>query len=107
VIRLFRLRPGVPWLLAGALVLLAFAPGDGLAGAALRAGALLGALGAVAAGLRRRAAAAPGLLRVTERQPLGREGGVALLQAGRRTLVIAYGPAGVSVLAELSAEGGP
>jgi flagellar protein FliO/FliZ len=93
------------WLIAvGAVVLAALAfAGSEVGGAALRSGLILLALGAVAAALHRPASggAAPRPLVVEDRQPLTRESGVAILGAGGRRLLLGYGPAGVSILAEM------
>jgi hypothetical protein len=87
----------------GAVALcVAVAGGGELGGAAARALAVVLLLGAGLLALRRRppgAAGAPALL--VERHALGKDAGVALLSAGRRRLLLGYGPSGVSLLAEL------
>jgi hypothetical protein len=97
---------GSVWLLAGVAAALALLPIEGWWGAALRACALLGALGLAAAALRPPRALDPDL-RLAARHPLGREAGVALLEAGGRRLLVGYAPAGVCLLADLSAEARP
>ncbi|HET6921681.1 MAG TPA: flagellar biosynthetic protein FliO, partial [Anaeromyxobacteraceae bacterium] len=69
--------------------------------------AALGALGAGAAALARRAGAPPGLLAVEARAALGRDSGVALVRAAGRRFLVGYGPGGASALAELDREEGP
>jgi flagellar biogenesis protein FliO len=67
-------------------------------------------LAAVAFALRRRRAVAtarPARLAIEERLPLGRETGLALVTAHGRRLLVGHGPAGVSLLAELAADGEP
>jgi flagellar protein FliO/FliZ len=105
-----------PWLLAprgrgplglaAALLALALLPAEGLAGGALRAAALLGALALAGLGLRS-APAADRPIALSDRRPLGRESGVALVEAGGRRLLVGYAPSGVAVLADLSPEPGP
>lgn len=93
-------------LAAAALLAAALLPGEGAAAAALRAAALLGALGLAAAALRR-APAAERPLALLDRRPLGRESGVALVEAQGRRLLVGYAPSGVAVLADLSPEERP
>jgi flagellar biogenesis protein FliO len=92
--------------LAGAALALALLPAEGMAGAALRAVALLGAL-ALAAAAVRRAPEADRPVALLDRRPLGRESGVALVEASGRRLLLGYAPSGVAVLADLSPEAGP
>jgi flagellar protein FliO/FliZ len=95
----------LPLAVAGLLVALALLPIEGSAGAAVRAAALLGALAAAGAALR--APAAVRLLAVADRQALGRDSGVALVEAEGRRLLVGYAPQGVHLLAELSGERRP
>lgn len=108
------LPPAPGWLSAGrrrlplaaaALLAAALLPGESATAAALRAAALLGALGLAAAAVRR-APAAERPLTLLDRRPLGRESGVALLQAQGRRLLVGYAPSGVAVLADLSSKEG-
>ncbi len=94
--------PRARWIaaLAGAAALLFLLPAGGMAGAALRAVGLVGALAAVAAALLRPAAAARPVA-LLDRQPLGAGAGVALVEAGGRRLLLGYGPSGVSLLGDL------
>jgi hypothetical protein len=104
VTRLLRSCRRSPWPLAGGLGLLALLPIEGLAGAALRCAALLGAMAALASGLRGRApAAAGGRLAIAGRSALTRDCGIVLLEADGRRLLVGYAPSGVAVLADLSA----
>jgi flagellar protein FliO/FliZ len=48
---------------------------------------------------------APATLALLERQPLGRDAGLALVTAGGRRLLVGWGAAGVTLLAELSRDG--
>jgi len=91
---------------AAALALLALLPAEGLGGAALRASALLGALALGARGLRR-PALAERPLRLADRQPLGRDSGLALVEVGARRLLVGWSPAGLRVVADLSREADP
>jgi len=95
----------LPLALAGLLAAMALLPLEGLGGAAVRAAALLGALAAAGAALR--APATAGLLEVAGRQELGRDSGVALVEAGGRRLLVGYAPRGVRLLADLSREERP
>ncbi len=75
-----------------------------------RAGAVMALLAAGAYAVRRLRdrAKAPGpahALVVAERCPLARDAGLALVHAGRRQLVVGYGPAGVSLVAEVTDDG--
>ena len=84
--------------------LLAAALGGDLAGGAVRALALLGALGAGAAALAQGQAKgrAPALV-VEERHALGKECGLALVTAPGRRLLVAFSASGVHVLERLDA----
>lgn len=84
---------------AGVLVLLSTAP-SGLAPAAARAALAVAALAAAPALLRRRArpAGAASPLRVLAREPLGRDAGVALVEADGRRILVGFGPHGVRAL---------
>lgn len=86
---------------AGALALLAAASAAGAGSAAAGAAALAAAAGAAVAARRGRRAPGACALAVAERLPLGRDGGVALLDAGGRRLLLGWGPGGVTLLAEL------
>jgi len=89
-------------LAAAPLASLAALAGGALAGSALRAGAVVACLALLALALRAPAAGArQAALSVSERRPLGRECGVALLAVGGRTLLVGYGAGGVAVLTEL------
>jgi hypothetical protein len=92
----------LPLAVAGLLAALALVPVGGLGGAALRAAALLGALAAAGAALR--APAAARVLEVADRQALGRDIGVALVETGGRRLLVGYAPRGVRLLADLSGQ---
>lgn len=88
---------------AAALVVLAAVSANELGRAAALATALTGVAVALLVLRRRRAqAVASPLLVVTERLTLGRDVGLALVAAGRRRLVVGYGSAGVTVVAELA-----
>jgi flagellar protein FliO/FliZ len=83
------------------LALLSTAPA-GLAPAAARAALAVAVLAAAPALLRSRArTAAPGppSLRVIAREPLGRDAGVAIVEADGRRLLVGFGPQGVRALA--------
>lgn len=82
------------------LALLSAAPG-GLAPAAARAALALAALAAAPALLRSRSRAAPGAppLRVVAREQLGRDAGIAIVEADGRRLLVGFGPHGVQALA--------
>jgi hypothetical protein len=98
-------RPrGLALLGAGAVALLAGASAGELGRGAALATALTG-LGIALLVLRRgRATAGPAqALLVAERHPLGRDSGLALVAAGERRLVVGYGSAGVTLVAELEA----
>lgn len=97
-----RLLAGAGLLALGALLV----PAEGLAGAALRAGGLLGALAAVAGALRADAGT-PRLLSVVGREPLGRGGGLALVEVEGRRLLLGYSPAGTTLLLDLTREARP
>lgn len=86
----------------GALVLLAAASAGELGRGATLATGLCGLAIALLAwrGAGRPASAAPEL-RVAERHALGRDAGVAVVATGGRRLVIGYGAAGVTLVAEL------
>ena len=84
--------------------------GGELGGAALRAAALLGALGLAAAWLRqgrrlRRGVGTDPLVGVEARQPLSREAGLVLVRIEARRLLVGYGRAGVSLVAEIDPQG--
>lgn len=72
-------------------------------GAALRAGALLAALGGAVVLLRRRAGGARGgrPVRVEVLQPLARDSGVAVVRTGDLRLLVGYGRCGVRLLSRL------
>ncbi len=100
-----RLSGGRTVLLGAAVLLasIAAALGGDLAGGAVRALALVALLGAAAILLRRAPGPRPaGTVTVLERHALGRDSGIGVIAAGERRLVVAYGAAGVAVLAELS-----
>lgn len=101
----FRARAGVPrW----ALVLLGAAACGEAGEGALRAGGLLLALGAAALLVRRRRGARPTRpLRLEERQPLGRDCGVAVVRASEERLLVGYGRGGVRLLRRLGPREGP
>ncbi|GEJ55574.1 flagellar biosynthetic protein FliO [Anaeromyxobacter diazotrophicus] len=86
----------------GALALLAAAAAGELGRGAALATGLCGLAIALLAwrGAGQPAGAAPEL-RVAERHALGRDAGVALLATGERRLVVGYGAAGVTLVAEL------
>ncbi len=95
-------RRGAPAFACTAALVLAALAGGELGGAALRASAILGALALAAIWLRRRRAPQPDpLLSVEARQPFSREAGVALLRFDAHRLLVGYGPAGVTVVAEI------
>lgn len=100
--------PRVRWVaaLGAAAILLLLLPAEGMAGAALRALGLLGALAAGAAALRRPTAAARPVV-LLDRQSLGGGAGVALVEAGGRRMLLGYGPSGVSLLGDLGNGGRP
>jgi len=81
-------------------------PADGPAGAALRIGALLGALAAASRVLRPELGA-PRLMAVVEREPLGRGGGLALVDVNGRRLLVGYAPTGTTLLLDVTREGRP
>jgi hypothetical protein len=84
-----------------ATALLALSPA-GLSSAAARAGLAAMAIAAVAALVRRRRSAAPApCLSVVAREPLAGDAGLALVEASGRRLLVGYGRAGVSLVAEL------
>lgn len=88
-----------------AAALLALSP-SGLSTAAARAGLAAAAIGAVAALARRRARPAAGpRLSVEARAAISSDAGVALVEAGGRRLLVGYGRAGVSLVAELGGAG--
>ena len=93
-----------PLALAALLAAVALLPVEGIGGAALRAAALLGALAAAGAALR--APPSDRALGLADQRALGRDSGVALIEAGGRRLLVGYAPHGVSLLADLSREGG-
>ena len=100
--------PRLRWVaaLGAAAALLLVLPAEGMAGAALRALGLLGALAAGASALRRPSAAARPVA-LLDRQSLGGGAGVALVEAGGRRLLLGYGPSGVSLLGDLESGGRP
>ena len=79
-----------------------------MTGPAALASALLLALALAGALLRRRAsgAAGPSRLSVEARAPLSRDAGVALLRAGRESLLVGWGRDGVRLVARLRDGGG-
>jgi len=85
--------------LLGAVALLV--PADGLSGSALRAGGLLGALALVARALRPPATARRAIA-VLEREPLGRGGGLALVEVDGRRLLLGWAPSGTTLLLDLT-----
>ncbi len=101
--RLESLR-GPALLAAGGGILTLVAAGSDLANGALRAVAVVALIGAAGAALhhRRTAAAVPPLVGVMERQILGKDTGVAVLEADGRRLLVGYSPAGVTPLTELA-----
>jgi len=90
--------------LAGAAALLV--PAEGLGGSALRACGLLGALLVAARALRPEAALRRNLA-VLEREPLGRAGGLALVEVDGRRLLLGWAPAGTTLLLDLTPGGQP
>jgi flagellar protein FliO/FliZ len=95
-------RQGVLAVAALVLVVTAALTGSGLAGTALRAISVLGALALAAAWLRRRQVVRPdATLSVDAREPLSRDTGVALIRVEARRLLVGYGPTGVVLVAEL------
>jgi len=103
LLRLLGDRPLRPLAGPAALGLLALLPIDGLGGAALRASALIGALALTARALRT-PAQAERPLRVPDRQPLGRDNGLALVEVGKRRLLVGWSPAGLKLVADVSRE---
>jgi len=97
------LRPAALLIAGTALVVLAVAAGGDLAGRALCAMAVVALLGLAAVALRRGRGASGGqsVLSVLERHPMAKDSGVAVLVTQGRRLVVGYGPAGVTLLAEL------
>jgi flagellar protein FliO/FliZ len=89
------------WPAAGALLVAVAVPVDGTAGMALRALAVLGGLVLAAAAVRR-APAAPRPLAVLDRQGLGRDAGLALVEVSGRTLLIGFAARGVELVADLT-----
>jgi len=103
-----------PWAAAAtgvalALAVAATAAGSELGASALRASAVLVALGLAAAALGRRAPRAPaaGQIDVEARQALSREAGLAVVRAGGRRFLVGHGPGGVALVAELDRGEGP
>jgi len=92
-----------PMLLCAALLGIAalLLPADGLAASALRAGGLLGSLLLLARALRPPAGASHALA-VLEREPLGRGGGLALVEVDGRRLLLGWAPAGTTLLLDLT-----
>ncbi|MBI5068538.1 MAG: flagellar biosynthetic protein FliO [Deltaproteobacteria bacterium] len=91
-------------LLAAAALLCAAAfivPAEGLGGSALRACGLLAALAAAGRALRPEAATGRALA-VLEREPLGRGGGLALVEVDGRRLLLGWAPAGTTLVADLT-----
>jgi flagellar biogenesis protein FliO len=77
---------------------------DPLVATAGRASLAVLALGALAIAVRRRGSAAPpplALIEVAERRPLSRDGSVALLRVGGRTLLVGCGADGVRLISDL------
>lgn len=97
-----RLLLGAALLGAGALLI----PADSIGGAALRACGLLASLGFAARALRS-VAPAPRALAVVEQQPLGRGGGLAVVEVDGRRLLLGYAPAGPTLLLDLTAGNRP
>lgn len=94
---------GLALVAAAALVVLAAASARELGRGAALATALLGLGVALLVVRRGRAGAAPApALVLAERLALGRDAGLALVAAGRRRIVVGYGSAGVTVVAELA-----
>jgi flagellar protein FliO/FliZ len=94
-----------PLLAAAALLCAAFlVPTGGLAGSALRACGLLGALALLGRALRPGPAAGRALC-VLEREPLGRGGGLALVEVDGRRLLLGWAPAGTTLVADLTPGG--
>lgn len=87
----------------GAAALLLALAGDPLLAAAGRASLAALALGALAFALRRRGPAPSplALIEVAERRPLSRDGSVALLRVGGRTLLVGCGADGVRLISDL------
>ena len=98
--------------LVGAMGLLAAgavaAVGGEGAATALRALAVVAVFGLGAALLRRRrtGTVAPVAVSVVERHGLSRDAGLALVSVEGRRLLVGYGPAGVTIVAELDATTG-
>ena len=96
---------------SAALALVAAAAGGDLGGGAVRALAVVAFLGVGVVALRRGRALPQrtATLEVQERQPIGRDSGVALVQVGSRRYLVGYGPAGVALLAPMdpATEGPP
>ncbi len=90
-------------LAAGAVLVLLAAAASGDLGRGAAAALVVAGLAAAAFALHRRRGGlvAPPSLALLERQPLGRDVGLALVAAGGRRLVVGWGAAGVTVLAEL------
>lgn len=86
---------------AALLALLSAAAPGGLAPTAARAALAVAVLAAAPALLRRRGGPAPATasLRVIAREPLGRDAGVAIVEADGRRLLVGFGPHGVRALA--------
>lgn len=95
-------RHGALTIAALVVVAAAALTGSGLAGTALRAVSVLGALALTVTWLRRRQVTRPSdTLSVEAREPLSRDAGVALVQIETRRLLVSYGPTGVALIAEL------
>lgn len=87
---------------AGALCAAAFlVPADGLGGSALRACGLLGALALLGRALQREAAGGRSIA-VLDREPLGRSGGLALVEVDGRRLLLGWAPSGTTLVADLT-----
>ena len=94
-------------LVTGAVLVLLAAATSGDLGRGIAAALAVAGLAAAAAALHRHHGEqiAPPTLTLLERQPLGRDAGLALVTADGRRLIVGWGATGVTLLAELSHDG--
>jgi Flagellar biosynthesis protein, FliO len=94
-------------LVTGVVLVLLAAATSGDLGRGVAAALAVSGLAAAAAALRRHHGEqiVPPTLTLLERQPLGPDAGLALVAAGGRRLIVGWGAAGVTLLAELTHDG--